>query len=385
MSLLFEKGLKMAEKKKPAKEKRAAAKPNVNEDFYIVGMGASAGGLEAFEKFFQNMPNDSGMGFILVPHLDPTHVSLMPELVQKSSKMDVIQVKDGIEVKPNTVYIVPPNHDLAILNRTLQLMDSPKTLGPRIPIDFFFRSLAEDQGDKSICIILSGMGTDGTLGLRAIKGELGMAMVHLPDSAKYNSMPKSGIETDLVDYILPSEKMPEQLIAYAKHATKKVAPKVIRAQGKVPDVLQKIFILLRIHTGHDFSSYKKNTIYRRIEKRMKVHQIDKITTYVRLLQDFEGNILDWNKGAERMYGFSKAEALKMNISDIIPKEKQKETLGMIKKIKEGEDIKSFKTNRKTRDGKILDVWLTVTKLVDTESQTTQIATTERNLAWLSEP
>jgi two-component system CheB/CheR fusion protein len=275
---------KETKRKEEDKKKKAIAVPKNTSDFYIVGMGASAGGLEAFERFFHNMPGDSGMAFILVPHLDPTHISLMPELVQKNSKMEVIQVKDGTKVTPNAVYIVPPNHDLAILNGTLQLFPPPKIPGPRMPIDYFLRSLVEDLGEKAICIILSGMGTDGTLGLRAVKGKLGMAMVQSPDSAKYNGMPRSAIETDLVDYILPPEKMPEQLISYAKHATKKVAPKLIKAEGKVLDALQKIFILLRIYTGHDFSSYKKNTIYRRIERRMKVHQIDKITTYVRLLQ-----------------------------------------------------------------------------------------------------
>jgi two-component system CheB/CheR fusion protein len=272
-----------AEDKK--KKNRALAVPKDAGDFYIVGMGASAGGLEAFEKFFQHTPNDSGMGFILVPHLDPNHISLMPELVQKSSKMNVFQVKDGDQVQPNNVYIVPPNYDLAILNGILQLFPPSKIAAPRMPIDYFFRSLAQDQGEKAICIILSGMGTDGTLGLRSVKGELGMAMVQAPDSAKYNSMPRSAIETDLVDYILPPEKMPEQLIAYTKHGTQKVDTKLISAEGKVPDAMRKIFILLRTHTGHDFSSYKKNTIYRRIERRMQVHQMDKITTYVRLLQE----------------------------------------------------------------------------------------------------
>jgi two-component system CheB/CheR fusion protein len=277
-----------AEDKK--KKNRALAMPKDTGDFYVVGMGASAGGLEAFERFFRNMSNDSGMGFVLVPHLDPTHVSLMPELVQKSTKMKVSRVKDGDKVQPDAVYIVPPNYDLAILNGILQLFPPLKAAGPRMPIDFFFRSLADDQGEKAICIVLSGMGTDGTLGLRSVKGGLGMAMVQTPDSAKYDSMPRSAIETDLVDYILPPEKMPAQLIAYAKHATRNVDPKLIRAQGEVTAAMQKIFILLRTHTGHDFSSYKINTIYRRIERRMQVHQMDKITTYVRLLQENKAEV-----------------------------------------------------------------------------------------------
>jgi two-component system CheB/CheR fusion protein len=249
--------------------------------------------LEAFEKFFKNMPPKPGMAFVLVPHLDRTHISLMPELIQKCSKMKVLQVNDGIEVKPNSVYIVPPNNDLAIINATLQLLDPVQGRGPRMPIDFFLRSLAQDQGDKAISVILSGMGSDGTLGLRAIKQELGMAIVQDPDTAKYDGMPRSAIATDLVDYILSPEQMPQQLLAYAKHASQKPASKLFPAEGTAPNALQKIFILLRSHTSHDFSGYKQSTVCRRIERRMNVHQIDKISDYVRYLQEnsLEGNIL----------------------------------------------------------------------------------------------
>ena len=267
------------------KAKKAIVLPKKAGEFYIVGMGASAGGLEAFERFFKKMPPEPGMAFILVPHLDPTHVSLMPELIQKCSKMKVIQVKDGTAVQPNAVYIVPPNNDLAIINATLQLLQPLKSSGPRMPIDYFFRSLAQDQAEKAICIILSGMGTDGSLGLRAIKGDLGMAVAQDPDTAKYDSMPRSAIATDLVDYILSPEKMPQQLIAYANHTAHKTVPKLVPVKGKTTDALQKIFIVLRSQTGHDFSAYKQNTICRRIERRMDVHQIDKISNYVRYLQE----------------------------------------------------------------------------------------------------
>lgn len=256
-----------------------------NGKFPIVGIGASAGGLEAFESFFRNMPDNSGMAFVLVPHLDPQHVSLMPELIQKSSPMKVLQIEDGTKVRPNCVYIVPPNKDLAMLKETLQLMDPVKGPGIRMPIDYFFRSLAEDCGGNAIGIILSGMGTDGTLGLRALKGNVGMTMAQSPESAKYDSMPKSAIATGLVDFTLPPEKMPDQLIKYVVSAVQMPPSKLITTEGKSTDALQKIFILLRSHTGHDFSLYKKNTIHRRIERRMNVHQIDKIATYVRYLQE----------------------------------------------------------------------------------------------------
>ena len=272
--------------KNGTEKKKAIVPPKDAADFYIVGIGASAGGLEAFEKFFEHMPNHSGMAFVLVPHLDPTHVSLMPELIQKKTDMPVHQVKDGTRVMPNTVYIVPPNHELAILNGTFQLMEPSKIAHPRMPIDYFFRSLAQDRGDKAVCIILSGMGSDGTLGLRAIKGEMGMAMVQSVESARYDSMPKRACDTDLADYVLAPEEMPQKLMGYAEHARcKPPLPRPAASQQILPDALQKIFLLLRTHTGHDFSSYKPNTICRRIERRMQVHQIEKINTYVRYLQE----------------------------------------------------------------------------------------------------
>ena len=145
----------------------------------------------------------------------------------------------------------------------------------KVSIDYFFRSLALDQGERAIGIILSGTGTDGTLGLKAIKSELGMTMVQDPDSAKYNGMPRSAVQTSMVDYVLPVEEMPEHLIKYAKLAVHRVEPGMTPVEGEIPEALPKIFILLRAHTGHDFSLYKKNTLYRRIERRMGIHQINR--------------------------------------------------------------------------------------------------------------
>jgi two-component system CheB/CheR fusion protein len=278
---------KAAGKKAPAKTRvdRKPISPATTKRFYIVGIGASAGGLEAFEAVFRNMPENPGMAFVLVPHLDPTHTSILPQLVQKCTHMKVMQVEDGLRILPNTVYIVPPNKDLAILHGTLQLIDPTGTRAVRLPINYFFRSLAQDRGEKAICIVLSGMGTDGALGLRAIKEELGMAMVQAPETAKYDSMPRSAIETGLVDYVLPPEKMGKQLIEYEKRATYRLAPRDFPKDGEAPDAMQKIYILLRAQTGHDFSLYKPNTVWRRIERRMDVHQLDHISKYVRYLQE----------------------------------------------------------------------------------------------------
>ena len=256
-----------------------------NNSFYVVGIGASAGGLDALERFFGNLPENSGMAFIVVTHLDPDHVSIMPELIQKSTKMKLFQAEDGMVVEPNHVYVAPANRDLAILHGTIQLIEPIVAHGFRLPIDFFFKSLSVDLGEKAICIILSGMASDGTAGLKAVKTELGMVMVQDPKSAKFDGMPSSAIKTGLADYILPPEEMPGQLIKYSSSKVKGVLFDKEITDGKIPDTFQKIFILLRTRTGHDFSLYKQNTIYRRIERRMNIAQLDNLPNYIRLLQE----------------------------------------------------------------------------------------------------
>ena len=272
---------------------QSIAVPEVSPGFPIVGIGASAGGLEALEAFFSTTPSNTGMAFVLVVHLDPTHISILPELLQKRTKMTVCQVKDEMKVEPNHVYVIPPNKELALLHGTLNLMDLTQPRGVNLPIDSFFRSLAQDQGNNAVGIILSGTGTDGTLGAKAIKGEVGMVMVQDEESAKYDGMPRSAIATGLADYVLPPAKMPEQLIKYIRHAVQKDVPGAVASEGPTPSVLQKIFVILRARTNQDFSLYKKNTICRRIERRMSVHQIDDISDYVRYLQesDREAGIL----------------------------------------------------------------------------------------------
>jgi len=268
----------------PIKKNNAEISSKDNS-FYIVGIGASAGGLEALERFFRNMTDNSGMAFIVVSHLDPNHISIMPELIQKSTKMKLFQADDGMVVEPNHVYVAPANRDLAILHGTLQLLEPSEAHGFRLPIDFFFKSLSADLGEKAICIILSGMASDGTSGLKSVKGELGMVMVQDPKSAKFDGMPGSAIKTGLADYILPPEEMPAQLINYTTSKTTGVFLDSAIPEGKIPDTFQKIFILLRTQTGHDFSHYKQNTMYRRIERRMNITQLDNLPSYIRLLQE----------------------------------------------------------------------------------------------------
>ena len=254
--------------------------------FPIVGIGASAGGLAAFEAFFSGMPADTdpGMAFVLVQHLAPDHKSILTDLIRRYTRMQVFEVEDGMVVQPNCAYIIPPNRDMAFLNGTLQLLEPSAPRGQRLPIDFFFRSLAQDQHERAIGIVLSGTGSDGTLGVRAIKGEGGMVMAQNPDSTEYDGMPRSAIATGLVDYELPPAEMPAQLIAYVAHAFGKPPRPATAPTPKTENALKKIFILLRAQTGHDFSQYKPSTIHRRIERRMAVHQIETMDGYVKYLQ-----------------------------------------------------------------------------------------------------
>ncbi len=256
--------------------------------FSIVGIGASAGGLEALEQFFKNMTGHSGMAFVVLQHLDPTHVGIMPELLQRTTSMKVIQVTDNMKVNPNHVYVLPPNKSMAILNGRLHLFEPTGQRGLRLPIDIFFHSLADDQRERSIGIILSGMGSDGSAGLKAIKEKNGIVLVQDPQSAKFNGMPNSAIESCSVDIIASADELPERLLSFLKNSP--AVKKDIISDEKSKSSLQKIVILLRTYTGHDFSLYKKHTLYRRIERRMNVHQLINITNYVRFAQDNPGEL-----------------------------------------------------------------------------------------------
>ena len=250
--------------------------------FPIVGLGASAGGLEALEQFFENVPANCGMAFVVIQHLDPHRKGIMPELLQRVTQLRVTSVTDGLKIKPNCVYVIPPNTSMSILNGALYLFEPIETRGLRLPVDFFLRSLADDQREKAIGIILSGMGSDGSMGLKAIKENDGMVLVQDPASAKFDSMPRSAIESVVVDIVASAQKLPAKLMALIK-----VTPRLNDQQEMEEDTssLEKIIILLRIQTGNDFSQYKKNTLYRRIERRMSIHQISKIASYVRYLQE----------------------------------------------------------------------------------------------------
>ncbi len=252
------------------------------DTFSIVGIGASAGGLEALEEFFRHVPANSGMAFVLVQHLDPSHVSLLTEILQRATVMPVAEAADEILVESNHVYVIPPNRDMAIFHRKLQLSVPNEPRGQRLPIDSFLQSLAEDQRENAIGIILSGTGSDGTRGLCAILGAGGVTLVQEPTTAKYNGMPSSAIQAGCATKVLPVDKMPAALQLGARqlsdHDQAPNDPK--RASG-----MSHILMQLRTKTGHDFSLYKENTIIRRIERRMLHHAIVDMNVYARFLKE----------------------------------------------------------------------------------------------------
>ncbi|WP_397384270.1 chemotaxis protein CheB [Prosthecobacter sp.] len=264
--------------------KKAAPAPKKASACPIVGIGASAGGLEALVQFLAHVPKDSGMAYVIVQHLDPTQKGMMPELLQRATKLKVMQVKDRTRAEPNCVYVIPPNSDMSVLRGVLHLMVPVEMRGLRLPIDFFFRSLAEDQREQSVGIILSGMGSDGTLGLRAIKEKAGIVLVQDPASAKFDAMPRSVIDAGLADIVATAEELPEKLIAYRRHVPQ-LDKSELHLEEKVQSALEKIVILLRGHSGHDFTLYRRSTLYRRVERRMGIHQVAKISGYVRYLQE----------------------------------------------------------------------------------------------------
>jgi two-component system, chemotaxis family, CheB/CheR fusion protein len=250
----------------------------------IVGIGASAGGLEALDLFLRNVPEVSGIAYVIIQHLEPTQKDFMVDLLQRATSMKVVQVKDRIMVQPGCVYVIPPNKEMSILHGVLHLLDRIAPHGLHLPIDFFFRSLADDQQGRCVGVILSGMGSDGTLGLQAIKEKGGGTFVQEPASAKCDGMPKSAVGAGMADFVAPAEELPGKIIAYLQRAP--LAAKSGLAQvDRARSGLEKILILLRDRAGHDFSLYKNIAVYRRIERRMGIHQIDKIATYVRFLQE----------------------------------------------------------------------------------------------------
>ena len=255
-----------------------------NQEFSVVGIGASAGGLAAFERLFTHLPAGSGMAFVVIQHLSPPQPSILPEIIQRYTDMPVFQVIDGIEVKPEHVYIIPPGVDLALRAGRLKVSVPKAERGHRLPIDFFFHSLALEQGRRAIAIVLSGTGSDGSQGVKYIKAEEGLTIAQDPNTAEFGDMPRNAIATNDIDFTLPPEKMGELILKYLRHATSASDKRGKTGLESLSGDLQRLYFLLRSKTGHDFSLYKQNTILRRLERRMKVCLVQDLKEYIDRLE-----------------------------------------------------------------------------------------------------
>ncbi|HEV3298717.1 MAG TPA: chemotaxis protein CheB [Planctomycetaceae bacterium] len=260
-----------------------------NPGYAVVGIGASAGGLDAFKRFFSAMPAEPGMAFVLIQHLDPTHQSLTSELLARHTQMPVVEATDDLHIEPDHVYVIPPNHYLALSGEKLRLSEPPERRGMRVPVDFFFRSLADDRHERAIGILLSGTGSDGTNGVREIKAAGGMVMVQEPETTEWEGMPRSAIATGVVDYILPVEQMPKVLNRYVRHWYVKGAPPAPVAD-KAPDHLNTIIGILRSRAKYDFGGYKPGTLIRRIQRRMGLNHIPDMKEYIEYLRQSQGEV-----------------------------------------------------------------------------------------------
>lgn len=263
-------------------------KRGIVANFPIVGIGASAGGLEAFEQFFRHVPEDANMAFVLVSHLDPNHTSLLAEILQRSTSMQMIEAQDQVHVSLNCVYVIPPNRDMTIEGGVLHLSAPEIPRRQRMVIDAFMCSLAKDQGPNAIGVILSGTGSDGTVGLRAILAAGGASFVQDPATAMYDGMPNSAIQAGCASFVLPAGEMPKRLLTHTRSLKNQPdePPRLPIAASNVGRILQ----LLKVSTGHDFTQYKKNTIRRRIERRMSLHNMHDIESYTRYLGEYPAEV-----------------------------------------------------------------------------------------------
>ena len=259
--------------------------PSRSKGFPIVGVGASAGGLEALSELLTHLPANTGMAFVLIQHLDPTHSSQLSDLMSRVTKMPVSEARDGMAVEPDHVYVIPPNASLAILNGVLAV--TPRVRDHHAPIDFFFQALSRNRNNTAIGVVLSGTGTDGTLGLRAIKAEGGITFAQDTQSAVFGGMPHSAIASGNVDFVLPPEGIARELARIARDPyvlepkeseTEEASAEEALGAAEAPG-LGMLFAALRTATGVDFSHYKRTTILRRIRRRMLVHQMDKLTDF----------------------------------------------------------------------------------------------------------
>jgi two-component system CheB/CheR fusion protein len=283
------------EEQRPKAEQASDAIGELADRFPVVGIGASAGGLQALQQFFAHMPPDSGMAFVIILHLSPTHESNAAAVLQQSTHMPVIQVIEAVAVAPNHVYVIPPTSDLSMLDGSIRLEERNGARERHAPIDLFFRTLADTHGTSSAAVVLSGSGADGASGIQRIKEHGGVTLAQDPHEAEYGDMPRSAVATGMVDYVLPVIELPNALVTYWRNGQSielpiesaplptedMLSPPLPKDDG---DALREIFAQLRMGTNHDFSQYKRPTLRRRIGRRMQVHGITDMPSYALLLR-----------------------------------------------------------------------------------------------------
>ncbi|WP_062542004.1 chemotaxis protein CheB [Rufibacter tibetensis] len=318
-------------------------------DHYLVGIGASAGGLEAIHKLFDHFPNNSSFSFVIIQHLSPDHKSLMAELLTKHTQMRVQEAEDDMVTRPNCIYVLPSGKQLTLKRGRLRLVDQIRNREPNFAIDVFFESLAKDRGRYAIGLILSGTGTDGTKGVKMIKAAGGMVMVQDPVTAKFDGMPRSAIETGSVDFVFPPERMPHEILDYTRQLPL-VQSLIERNNGIEEDdeVLQEILDLICTHTQANFKSYKQGTIYRRIKKRMDLLKVANMPAYLTYIHENPAEIKllcqEFLIGVTRFFRDQEAfEVLEQEIiPDIVANTPQEETIKVwVTACSTGEEVYSI--------------------------------------------
>src|SRR5882724_3641042 len=287
-------GRTMKSKAMAGSNRRSAARKldmpamEIVEDITIVAIGASAGGIEAMSELMKHLPPDTGMAFVLVQHLDPKHHSILTELLARKTTMNVTEVSDGLPIKPNHVYVIPPNATMSISDHTLHLGPREESRGAHMSVDHFMRSLAEQKGNRAIGVILSGSGSDGTLGMAEIQAHGGVTFAQDDATAKYDGMPRSAVVAGCVDYVLPPKEIAKELERIARHPylARKTLPGTAEAVPTLGRGLNTIFQVLRRATSVDFTHYRQTTILRRIQRRMVVHKIEDIEEYAKFMQSY---------------------------------------------------------------------------------------------------
>jgi len=265
-----------------ARKQKKATQPTQDNGLTVVGIGASAGGLKALQSFFDTLPNDTGMAYVVITHLHPGHESHLPEILQSHTRMPVTQVIRLVDVERNHVYVIPPNRRIVMADSKLDIAEFDEPRGRRTPIDLFFRSLASSHPD-SAAIVLSGSGTDGAVGIKAVKESGGLLMVQHPDEAEYDSMPRAAIATGLADVVLPAAQLAEKLVYYTRNRPQ-LPHDENELSTKEMETVQRILAQVHARTGHDFSQYKSSTILRRIERRMQLNGFTTLEAYLGYLR-----------------------------------------------------------------------------------------------------